>query len=235
MALPKPIRPEYNTTIPSTGKKIKYQPFTVKEEKILVLAAESGDNDEITNAITNILERCVTSPQDFKVEDLALFDIEYLFLKARSKSAGEKIDVRVTDPDDETCVVDHSINIDKIGVQKTEGHSNIIDLGEEMKVEMKYPDISFFTDGVDTTNINSSLALIGRCIKSIISGEEVYSRMEMGESEIEEWLEELTTEQFKKVLNFFETMPKLKHSFTLKNPNKGTEFTVNLEGLADFF
>ena len=235
MALPKPIRPEYNTTIPSTGKKIKYQPFTVKEEKILVLAAESGDNDEITNAITNILERCVTSPQDFKVEDLALFDIEYLFLKARSKSAGEKIDVRVTDPDDETCVVDHSINIDKIGVQKTEGHSTIIDLGEEMKVEMKYPDISFFTDGIDTTNINSSLALIGRCIKSIISGEEVYSRMEMGESEIEEWLEELTTEQFKKVLNFFETMPKLKHSFTLKNPNKGTEFTVNLEGLADFF
>ena len=235
MALPKPVRPEYNTTIPSTGKKIKYQPFTVKEEKILVLAAESGDNDEITNAITNILERCVTSPQDFKVEDLALFDIEYLFLKARSKSAGEKIDVRVTDPDDETCVVDHSINIDKIGVQKTEGHSNIIDLGEEMKVEMKYPDISFFTDGIDTTNINSSLALIGRCIKSIISGEEVYSRMEMGESEIEEWLEELTTEQFKKVLNFFETMPKLKHSFTLKNPNKGTEFTVNLEGLADFF
>jgi len=235
MALPKPVRPEYNTTIPSTGKKIKYQPFTVKEEKILVLAAESGDNDEITNAITNILERCVTSPQDFKVEDLALFDIEYLFLKARSKSAGEKIDVRVTDPDDETCVVDHSINIDKIGVQKTEGHSTIIDLGEEMKVEMKYPDISFFTDGIDTTNINSSLALIGRCIKSIISGEEVFSRMEMGENEIEEWLEELTTEQFKKVLNFFETMPKLKHSFTLKNPNKGTEFTVNLEGLADFF
>jgi hypothetical protein len=235
MALPKPVRPEYNTTIPSTGKKIKYQPFTVKEEKILVLAAESGDNDEITNAITNILERCVTSPQDFKVEDLALFDIEYLFLKARSKSAGEKIDVRVTDPDDETCVVNHSINIDKIGIQKTEGHSTIIDLGEEMKVEMKYPDISFFAEGIDTTNINSSLALIGRCIKSIISGEEVYSRMEMGESEVEEWLEELTTEQFKKVLNFFETMPKLKHSFTLKNPNKGTEFTVNLEGLADFF
>lgn len=235
MALPKPVRPEYNTTIPSTGKKIKYQPFTVKEEKILVLAAESGDNDEITNAVTNILERCVTSPQDFKVEDLALFDIEYLFLKARSKSAGEKIDVRVTDPDDETCVVNHSINIDKIGIQKTEGHSTIIDLGEEMKVEMKYPDISFFAEGIDTTNINSSLALIGRCIKSIISGEEVYSRMEMGESEVEEWLEELTTEQFKKVLNFFETMPKLKHSFTLKNPNKGTEFTVNLEGLADFF
>lgn len=235
MALPKPIRPEYNTTIPSTGKKIKYQPFTVKEEKILVLAAESGDNDEITNAITNILERCVTSPQDFKVEDLALFDIEYLFLKARSKSAGEKIEVRVTDPSDETCTVLHSINIDKIGIVKTDGHSNIIDLEDEMKVEMRYPDISFFTEGIDTTNINSSLDLIGRCIKSIISGEEVFSRMEMGEREIVEWLEELTTEQFKKIMKFFETMPKLKHSFTLKNKNKDTDFTVNLEGLADFF
>ena len=235
MALPKPIRPEYSTTIPSTGKKIKYQPFTVKEEKILVLAAESGDNEEITNAITNILERCVTSPQDFRVSELALFDIEYLFLKARSKSAGEKIEVRVTDPEDETCTVFHSINIDKIGVEKTEGHSNMIDLEEELKVEMRYPDISFFTDGIDTTNMNASLSVITRCIKSIVAGEEVFSRMEMDESEIEEWLEGLTTEQFKKIMKFFETMPKLSHSFTLKNKNKGTDFTVKLEGLADFF
>ena len=235
MALPKPVRPEYCTTIPSTGKKIKYQPFTVKEEKILVLAAESGDSEEITNGIINILERCVTSPQDFKVEDLALFDIEYLFLKARSKSAGEKIEVRVTDPDDETCTVFHSINIDKIGIERTEGHSDLIDLGDEIKVQMKYPDISFFTDGVDTTNISSSLELISRCVKSIISGEEVFNRMEMGETELQDWLEELTTEQFKKIIKFFETMPKLSHSFTLKNKNKGTEFTIKLEGLADFF
>ena len=235
MALPKPVRPEYCTTIPSTGKKIKYQPFTVKEEKILVLAAESGDSEEITNGIINILERCVTSPQDFKVEDLALFDIEYLFLKARSKSAGEKIEVRVTDPDDETCTVFHSINIDKIGIERTEGHSDLIDLGDEIKVQMKYPDISFFTDGVDTTNISSSMKMIARCVKSIISGEEVFNRMEMGETELQDWLEELTTEQFKKVIAFFETMPKLSHSFTLKNKNKGTDFTIKLEGLADFF
>jgi len=235
MALPKPVRPEYNTTIPSTGKKIKYHPFTVKEEKILVLAAESGDNDEITNAIVNTLERCVSSPQDFKVEDLALFDIEYLFLKARSKSAGEKIDVRVTDPNDETCVVNHSINIDKIGIEKTEGHSTIIDMDDDLKVEMKYPDISFFAEGIDTTNLTASFKLIGRCIKNLISGEEVFSRSEMSETEIEEWLESLTTEQFKKIVQFFETMPKLRHSFTLKNKEKGTDFTVNLEGLADFF
>lgn len=235
MALPKPVRPEYSTTIPSTGKKIKYQPFTVKEEKILVLAAESGDNEEITNGIINILQRCVTSPQDFRVEDLALFDIEYLFLKARSKSAGEKIELRVTDPDDETCTVFHAINIDKIGIEKTEGHKTLIDLGGEMQVEMKYPDISFFTEGIDNTNITQSLSTISRCIKSIISGEEVFSRMEMSDEEITEWLEELTTEQFRKILDFFKTMPKLTHSFTLKNHNKGTEFTVKLEGLADFF
>ena len=235
MALPKPVRPEYSTTIPSTGKKIKYQPFTVKEEKILVLAAESGDNEEITNGIINILQRCVTSPQDFRVEDLALFDIEYLFLKARSKSAGEKIELRVTDPDDETCTVFHAINIDKIGIEKTEGHTTLIDLGGEVQVQMKYPDISFFTEGIDNSNISQSLTTISRCIKSIISGEEVFSRMEMSDEEITEWLEELTTEQFKKIINFFETMPKLSHSFTLKNRNKGTDFTVKLEGLADFF
>jgi len=235
MALPKPIRPEYSTTIPSTKKKIKYQPFTVKEEKILVLAAESGDNEEITNAIINILNRCVTSPQDFNVEELALFDIEYLFLKARSKSAGENIEVRVTDPDDETCTVFHSINIDKIGIERTEGHTDLIDLGGEMQVQMKYPDISFFTDGINNEDLTSSLSTISRCIKSIIAGEEVFSRMEMGESELEEWLEGLTTEQFKKIVGFFQSMPKLSHSFTLKNNNKGTEFKVKLEGLADFF
>ena len=234
MALPKSVRPEYSTTIPSTGKKIKYQPFTVKEEKILVLAAESGDNEEITNAITNILERCVTSPQDFKVQDLALFDIEYLF-KARSKSAGEKIEVRVTDPDDETCTVFHEINIDKIGIERTEGHSDMIDLGSELQVQMRYPDISFFTEGIDNTDLSSSLATISRCVKSIVAGEEVYTRMEMADNELEEWLEELTTEQFKKIINFFQTMPKLSHSFTLKNKKKGTDFTVKLEGLADFF
>ena len=124
MALPKPIRPEYNTTIPSTGKRIKYQPFTVREEKVLILAAESGETDEITNAITNVLERCITSPSDIKVKDLALFDIEYLFLKARSKSAGEKLKVRVSDPDDETYSVDHEINIDNHSHSRRQSQNN---------------------------------------------------------------------------------------------------------------
>jgi hypothetical protein len=233
--LPRPLRPEYSTSIPSTGKKIKYQPFTVKEEKVLILASESGDQDEITNGIINVLRSCITSPSDIKVEELALFDVEYLFLKARSKSVGEKIELIVTDPDDDTFQTEHSINIDKIGVEKNEDHTDIIDITDTMKLKMKYPDISFFNDGIDVSNVVSSLKTIGRCVSCLVVDDEVFNKSDMSEGEIEEWLESLTTEQFKKVTNFFETMPKLKHSFTIKNTNTGKNFTVVLEGLADFF
>ena len=235
MAIPKNIRPEYTTTLPSTGKRIKYQPFSVKEEKILVLAAESNDPDEVTNAITNVLERCVTSPTDFRVEELALFDIEYLFLKTRSKSAGEKIKINATDPDDETFQVEHEINIDKIGIVKDESHSDLIEISEDNTIKMSYPDITFFNEGVDTNSMASTTKLIARCVSQIIIGEEVYDRSEMTAEEVEEWLDGLTTEQFSKISKFFATMPRLKHSFTLKNTNTGKDFTIELEGLADFF
>ena len=235
MALPKAIRPEYSTTIPSTGKRIKYQPFTVKEEKVLVLAAEGGDTDEVTNAITNVLESCVTSPADFKVGDLALFDIEYLFLKARSKSAGEKIKLNVTDPSDETFTTEHEINIDTIGVKRTEGHSDLVEVSEECQIKMKYPDISFFNEGVNVNTINDTTKLIARCVDCIVFGEEVYSAVDMEPGELDEWLDGLTSGQFEKIAEFFKTMPKLKHSFTIKNTNTGNDFTIELEGLADFF
>ncbi len=235
MALPKQIRPEYSTTIPSSGKRIKYQPFSVKEEKVLVLAAESSDPDEITNAITNVLQNCVTSPADFKIEELALFDVEYLFLKARSKSAGEKIKLNVTDPDDETFSVEHEINIDKIGVEKNKDHTDTVQLSESIMVKMRYPDISFFNEGVSTNNITSTTNLIARCVNQIVIDEEVYNKSDMSDNEIEEWLDGLTTEQFTKISEFFATMPKLKHTFTLHNTNTDKDFTINLEGLADFF
>ena len=235
MALPKNIRPEYSTTIPSTGKRIKYQPFSVKEEKILVLAAEGEDQDEITNAISNVLQNCVTSPADFKVEELALFDIEYLFLKARSKSAGEKIKLMVVDPEDETFTTEHEINIDKIGVEKTEGHTTLIEVYEGVIVKMKYPDISFFNEGISLSSINDTTDLVSRCVESIVFGEETYNSVDMTPSELNEWLDGLTTEQFTKISKFFETMPRLKHSFTIKNTNTDKNFTIVLEGLADFF
>ena len=235
MALPKNIRPEYSTTVPSTGKRIKYQPFSVKEEKILVLAAEGGDTDEVTNAITNVLTNCVTSPADFKVEELALFDIEFLFLKARSKSAGEKITINVTDPDDETFTTEHEINIDTIGIKRSDDHTDLIELSEGVNVKMKYPDISFFNEGVNMSNIDSTTKLIARCVESIVFDEEVYTSVDMEPGELEDWLDGLTTEQFQKIAEFFQTMPKLKHSFTLRNTNTNKDFTIELEGLADFF
>jgi hypothetical protein len=235
MALPKSIRPEYNTTIPSSGKKIKYQPFTVREEKILILAAESQEMDEISNAVSNVLSNCVTSPADFKIDDLAIFDIEYLFLKARAKSAGETIKVVIRDPNDETYSVDHEIDIDKIRVIKTKGHTDLIDLSEEVKVKMKYPGIDFFTEGVKIDSIGDSIETVAKCVSQIVVGEEVYNSSDMTEEEIIEWLEGMTTEQFKKLMSFFETMPQMKHEIKLKNSKTGKDFSVTLEGLADFF
>lgn len=234
MPLPKPTRPEYSCTIPSSGKRIKYQPFSVKEEKILILASESQDMDEITNAITNVLNNCVTTA-GFDVKDLALFDIEFLFLRTRAKSVGEKLAVKVTDPNDPTYTVDHEIDIDKIEIQKTKGHTDLIDLGGGTSVKMGYPDINFFAEGVNVNTIGERLDLAAKCVKQIIVGDEVYNKEDTTEAETEDWLEGLTAEQFTKIMNFFLTMPKLKHSFTLKNKNTGEDFTITLEGLADFF
>ena len=235
MALPKPMRPEYSTTLPSTGKRIKYQPFTVKEEKVLVLAAEGNDPDEITNAISNVLSACITSPSDLNIEDLALFDIEYLFLKTRGKSAGETVKVRVQDPNDLEFVTEHEINIDKIKVKKDPNHTDLIDLGDGLLVKMKYPDIRFFNEGIEIENINSQLEIIARCVSQIVDGEEVYQSEDMAAGELQEWLEELTSDKFAKINEFFNTMPKLSHDIKVKNTNNGQDFTITLEGLADFF
>tara|TARA_R110002012_G_C11434802_1_gene589858 strand:+ start:53 stop:760 length:708 start_codon:yes stop_codon:yes gene_type:complete len=235
MALPKPSRPEYTTTVPSTGKRIKYQPFTVREEKVLVLAAEGSNTDEITNAISNVLTACITSPADFKIEDLALFDIEYLFLKTRAKSAGEKIKLQIQDPDDPGFVVGYEINVDKIGVKKQEGHTDLIQISETMFVKMRYPDISFFNEGIDMSSVDSQFKVIARCISQIIDGDEVYQSEDMSAGELEDWLDGLTSEKFRKISDFFTTMPKLSHTITARNTNTDRDFSITLEGLADFF
>ena len=234
MALPKPSRPEYTTKIPSTDKSIKFQPFSVREEKVLILASESKDNDEISNAITNVLESCVTSP-GFKVSDLALFDIEYLFLKARAKSVGEKLEVIVNDPGDPTYSTTHEIDVDKIQVQKNKDHKDLIQLTDDTHIKMKYPGIDFFVEGVKLENITDRLDLAAECVQQIVIGEEVYNREDMSVAEIQEWIEGLTSVQFNKVMEFFITMPRLSHKFTLTNPNTKKKFAIELEGLADFF
>jgi len=235
MALPSPTRPEYNTTIPSTGKKIKYQPFTVKEEKILVLAAEGKETDEIGNAVANCLRNCITSPADLDIESLALFDIEYLFLKCRAKSIGEKITVRATDPDDETFIKTVDINIDKIQVQRNEKHNEIVQIDEEMSVKLNYPNIDFFTEGLELTDVSSITTVIAKCFSQLIVGEEVYNKDDLSEEEITEWIEQLSSSQYNKLTEFFLTMPKLSHKLTIKNTKTDKNFTITLEGLADFF
>lgn len=235
MALPSPTRPEYNTTIPSTGKKVKYQPFTVKEEKILVLAAEGKEVDEIGNAVANCLRNCITSPADIDIDSLALFDIEYLFLKCRAKSIGEKITVRATDPDDETFSKNVDINIDKIQVQKNDKHKEIVVIDDDMSVKMNYPGIEFFTEGLELSDVSSITTIISKCFSQLIVGEEVYNRDDLSEEEIVEWIEGLSSAQYNKLTEFFITMPKLSHKITTKNTKTDKNFTITLEGLADFF
>ena len=235
MPLPKPVRPEHTTTVPSTGKKIKYQPFTVKEEKILILAAEGESTDEISNAIANVLNNCISSPSDFAITELALFDIEYLFLKCRAKSVGETVKIRVSDPTDPNYSVDKEINVDSIKVEKTKGHTDLIKVNDSIQVKMKYPGLSFFAEGLRIDSITDSMETVAKCISSIVIDEEVYNRTDMSEEELVEWLEALTSAQFTTIMKFFSTMPKLRHTVKCTNPNTGNDFNVVLEGLADFF
>lgn len=235
MPLPKPVRPEHSTTVPSTGKKVKYQPFTVKEEKILILAAEGESTDEISNAIANVLTNCISSPADLKIEDLALFDIEYLFLKCRAKSVGETVKIRVSDPNDPSYSVDKEINVDSIKVEKTKGHTDLISIGDTIKIKMKYPGLDFFAEGLKIDSITDSMDTVAKCISTLVIGDEEYNQVDMVEGELVDWLESLTSAQFALLMEFFRTMPKLRHTVKCVNPNTGQDFSVVLEGLADFF
>ena len=235
MPLPKPSRPEYSATIPSSGKRVKYQPFSVKEEKVLILAAESQELDEVSNAIGNVLSRCVTSPADFDVNKLALFDIEFLFLRARAKSVGETIKLRITDPNDETYTVTHELKIDSIKVVKNDDHTDLIKIDDDISIKMRYPGLEFFAEGVKIDTIQESTETVARCVSQLVIEDEVYNREDLTDKEIEEWLDELSSGQYAKIMEFFTTMPKLRHEITLKNRNTGEDFTTVLEGLADFF
>jgi len=226
-------------TLPSTGKKIKYRPFLVREEKILIMAMESEDMTDITNAIVQILSDCIIS-KDVKVESLATFDIEYLFLNVRSKSVGETVDVNITCPDDGETQVEMSIDIDSIKVQKNRGHKNIIKLDDELSLKLKYPSLEQFVENnFETTEgaseIGQSLSMITSCVEMIYNSEESWEASEYSKKEMDEFIEQLNTKQFKQIEKFFTTMPKLSHTIAVKNPKTGVESEIVLEGLASFF
>ena len=239
MPLPKINTPTYDLVVPSTGKKIKYRPFLVREEKILILALESEDTAQITNAVVEILSECILT-KGVDVTKLATFDIEYLFLNVRSKSVGETVEVNLTCPDDDRTSVEMEINIDAIKVQKTRGHKNIVKLDDQYSMKLKYPSFdqfieSNFDTSEDTSDVDKSLNMITNCIEMIYDEEESWDASDSTKKELEEFVEQLNSKQFKAIEIFFETMPKLSHKVKVINPTTEVESEVVLEGLASFF
>jgi len=238
MPLPTIATPTYELELPSTGKKVKYRPFLVKEEKLLVLALETESTKDITTAIKNVLKNCIET-KGIKVENLPTFDIEYLFLNIRGKSVGEDIEVNLICPDDEVTQVPTTINIDDIKIKKNEKHTNKIKLDDSLMMEMKYPSLDQFIrsnfDFTEDSNVDQSFDLISACIDKIYNEEEVWSTSDCTKKEVKDFLEQMNSMQFKEIESFFETMPKLSHSIKIKNPKTKVESTVVLEGLSSFF
>ena len=238
MPLPTIVTPTYELELPSTGKKIKYRPFLVKEEKLLVLALETENTKDISTAIKTVLKNCIQS-RGVKVENLPTFDIEFLFLNIRGKSVGEEVEVNLIAPDDEETQVPVTINLDDIQIQKTEDHTNKVKLDDALTMEMKYPSLDQFIksnfDFTEEVNMDQSFDLIASCIDKIYNEEEVWSTADCTKKEVKEFLEQMNSMQFKEIEKFFETMPKLSHSVTFTNPKTKVESTVALEGLSSFF
>jgi hypothetical protein len=238
MPLPTISTPTYELELPSNGHKIKYRPFLVREEKLLVLALETEDIKDITNAIKTVIKNCIQT-KNIKVESLPTFDIEYLFLNIRGKSVGEELEVNLICPDDQKSVASAKINIDNIKVQKNKEHNNKIKLDDSLIMEMKYPSLDEFIksnfDFSSNTGMDQSFELIASCIDKIYNEEEVWVSSDVTKKELFEFLDQMNSSQFKQIEKFFETMPKLTHKVKIKNPNTGVESSVVLEGLASFF
>ena len=238
MPLPKIATPTYELELPSTEQTVKYRPFLVKEEKLLVLALETEDTKQISTAIKTVLKSCVLT-KGVKVETLPTFDIEYLFLNIRGKSVGEELEVKVICPDDEKTEVPITIDLDEVKVQKSEGHNKQLKLDDNLMMEMKYPSLEQFIknnfDFNDANQMEQSFDLIGSCIDKIYSEDEVWATADCTKKEVKEFLESMNSSQFKDIEKFFETMPKLSHTIKVKNPKTKVESEVVLEGLASFF
>jgi hypothetical protein len=237
MPLPKISTPTYELELPSTGKKIKYRPFLVKEEKILIIAMESEDEKQITNAIKEVISSCIIT-RGVKVDQLSTFDIEYLFLNIRGKSVGEEVEVMVTCPDDGETQVPTIINLDDIQIQKGKNHSRDIKLDDNLVLRMKYPSLEEFIknnfSGEEVT-VDNTFDLIASCVEQVYSEEESWSAADCTKKELTQFLEQLSSKQFKEIETFFETMPKLSHTVTVTNPKTGVESDIVLEGLTAFF
>ena len=237
MPLPKISAPSYELVIPSSKKKIKYRPFLVKEEKILILAMESQDTKQIANAVKDVISHCILT-RGIKVEKLSTFDIEYLFLNIRGKSVGEEVELMVTCPDDGKTQVPMSINIDSIQVQKSDDHNPNIKLDDTYTLKMRYPSLNEFIKtnfNAEDIKVDDTFDLIASCVDQVYSEEESWTQQDCTKKELTEFIEQLNSAQFKEIEKFFDTMPKLTHKVKVKNPNTKVESEIVIEGLQSFF
>ena len=238
MPLPKIATPTYELELPSTGQEIKYRPFLVKEEKVLVIALESEDTKQITNAIKTVIKNCILT-KGIKVESLPTFDIEYLFLNIRGKSVGETVDVNIIAPDDGETEISVNIVLDEIKVQKNDKHTKEIKIDDNITLIMKYPSLDQFIknnfDFKDQNAMDQSFELIAACVESICTEEDVWAAADCTKKELSDFLEQMNSSQFKGIETFFETMPKLSHTISVTNPKTKVKSDVVLEGLASFF
>jgi len=238
MPLPKISTPSYELVIPSSKKKVKFRPFLVKEEKILILAMESQDNTQIASAVKDVISNCILS-RGIKVDKLSTFDIEFLFLNIRGKSIGEDVEVMVTCPDDGKTQVPTRIMLDDIKIQISDDHNQDIKLDDEYTLRMKYPSLDEFIknnfNAAGDINVDDTFDLIASCIEQVYSEEESWAASDCTKKELSQFVEQLNSSQFKDIEKFFETMPKLSHTVKVINPNTKKENEVVLEGLQSFF
>jgi len=233
MALPKLNSPTYQLELPSTGKKIKYRPFLVKEQKILMMAQESKDENEVLNAMTSLVNDCTFGKID--ATNSPMFDVEYIFLRIRAKSVGEKITLNLTCPDDEKTQVPYDLNLDDVNVTMDDEHTTEIKVNDTVTIHFRYPYLKDMLGIPSTINeTEKSFHILSNCIDSIHYGDDVYSRIDLTDKDVNEFVDQLTTEQFEKVMVFFNTMPKVRHTLTFVNPKTKAINEVVLEGLESF-
>ena len=231
MALPKLNTPQHELELPSTGGKIKFRPFLVKEQKLLMMAQESDKEEEISEAVMNIIDSCTTG---IDARKLPIFDIEYVFLKLRTKSVGETAEIKVKCPDDNKTFVDVTIKLDEVAVHMTADHTNVVQLTDNIKMIMKYPLMNDMK-GVDFNDgISGSFSLISKCVHEIHDGDNIHNRIDMTDIELNDFIDTMDTQQFEKIMDFFNTMPKLRHAITVVNPKTKKKGEVMLEGLDSF-
>ena len=233
MALPKLNTPEYELDVPSTGEKIKYRPWLIKEQKLLMMAQESGEDKEIESAFANIISECTFG--EINPYENPLFDIEYIFLQLRGKSIGQKIKLNLLCTDDEKTRVEHEIDLGDIAVQMTDSHTNVIQITDDISMIMRYPKLSDMAGFTEEGEIKQIFDMVKRCVVEIHDGKTTHNKVDISDKELDEFIDSMSQASFELVSNFFETMPKLIHEVSVTNPKTKKKNKITIEGLQSFF